>query len=506
MLFVNHQDTPIDVAQISKPVGTEQWKSVKQDEIDDVLEKQSGKIPRPRDNKMCKHGLKGMCDYCMPLEPFDATYLEEHKIKHSSFHAYLKKINSATNKPELNSSFIPPLTESVVTVKRNCTTGHPPWPGGICSKCQPSAITLQRQEYRMVDHLEFASSSIVDSFLNFWRKSGNQRLGYMYGRYEPYSAVPLGQKAVVEAIYEPPQIDQADGIELQQWADEASVNALAAQCGLQQVGVIFTDLTDDGSGNGTVLAKRHVDSFFLSSLEASLAASYQITHPNTTHWSASGRFGSKFITAVVSGSTVGEIEIQPYQISEQGVAMFDAAIIEPSTDPNTILVCPEGNDAYIPEVFYSKINEYGRQVKENAKPAFPMEYLLVTLTYGFPNEPRPMFETSTFPIENRASVGEAGDLAAIAKQLNLGADTSIAAILDFHLILYLTSLEILSKDDISLLLQTATQKDTDAGAKLVSSDGWATLLVILSESGGIHHILDKRTYTDDGSVIQAGPG
>lgn len=34
-------------------------------------------------------------------------------------------------------------------IKEGCT-GHLPWPKGICSKCQPSAITLNRQVRKIV--------------------------------------------------------------------------------------------------------------------------------------------------------------------------------------------------------------------------------------------------------------------------------------------------------------------------------------------------------------------
>jgi nuclear protein localization family protein 4 len=320
-----------------------------------------------------------MCDYCRPLEPFDPRYLEQNKIKHLSFHSYLRQL-MAQSKTSTNKGFVPPLEDADFKIKKNCPTGHPPYPEGICTKCQPSAYTLQQQEFRMVDHLEFESSGIVESLISFWRSSGLQRFGYLYGRYEEYSEVALGLKAVVTAIYEPPQEGASDGIQLVLPDPHGNeVDEMAASCGLRRVGMIYTDLEDDGSGQGKVVWKRHADSFFLSSGEIVFAAREQIAHPTPSKYASSGTFGSRFVTAVVTGNAEREIDIFPYQVSNIGMAMVRDEIVEASVDPTVMLVKEATPTQYVPEVFYKLKNEYGVVVKKSARPAFPVEYLLVTV-------------------------------------------------------------------------------------------------------------------------------
>ncbi|KAI8810108.1 NPL4 family-domain-containing protein [Cladochytrium replicatum] len=456
---------------------------VDQDPVDDYLERRTGQIKRSA-SPLCKHGALGMCDYCMPLEPYDAKYLEENKIKHMSFHAYLRKTITQNKTPPPGSHhFIPPLDELDLSVKIPCPSKtHEPYPAGICTKCQPSALSLQSQSFRLVDHIEFETPSLIENLLQFWRSTGYQRFGYLYGRFEPYTEVPLGVKAVVSAIYEPDQAGAKDGIQINmEDPQNASVDELAKLLGLTRVGIIFTDLTDDGTSTGKVICKRHSESYFLSSAECIFAAQQQSQHPVKSRYSETGNFGSRFVTCVVSGNEEGNIDISSFQVSNTCMAMVNADIIEASVNPSLMRVKESTLKHYVPEVFFKYKNEYGIMVQEAAKPTFPIEYLLVTVTHGFPANPSPTFISSpSFPIANRQAIGISQTMGALKSHLNSNSSLS-TALADFHALLYLKESHILEKDDMDLAAEVARTKTPESAIALTFRGSWRTLITILGE-------------------------
>lgn len=491
MLFLSQEvstagrDTPeLDSATsisttTSVPVSSSN--NVKEDEIDIFLSKQDGLIHRERDPQLCHHNPNSKCIHCVPLEPYDEEYLKNHKppIKHMSFHAFIKKLGGGTDRGKFTV-----LEDTSCRIKPGCTE-HPPWPGGICTKCQPSAITLKRQVYRHVDNILFENPFIVEPFLNYWRKTGNQRLGFLYGRYEHHKDVPLGIRASVAAIYEPPQEDTPDSIKLLTDPNEAIVDKLASDLGLQKVGWIFTDLVADDVRKGTVKHLRDINTHFLTAEECILAGQLQNQHPSPCKLSANGKFGSKFSTVVVSGNMDNQVGFDGFQVSNQCMALVRDDCLVPTLDePGLGYIRESSSDQYVPDVFYKTADSYGNEVTLLARP-MPIEYVLVQVPAAFPVEPQFTFsdqiQGEPFPLENRSNMGELQDFNALVRYLNqFSPDLFLTAMSNFHLLVFLATCDMLPlKGHLGELCEAVKNKDAAAAHRWSKSEQWSTVVQLM---------------------------
>ncbi|XP_030630011.1 nuclear protein localization protein 4 homolog isoform X3 [Chanos chanos] len=461
---------------------------IPEDEIDQYLAKQDGKIYRSRDPQLCRHGTMGKCVHCVPLEPFDEDYLNhlDPPVKHMSFHAYIRKLTGGADKGKFVA-----LENISCKIKSGCE-GHPPWPEGICTKCQPSAITLNRQKYRHVDNIMFENHTIADRFLDFWRKTGNQRMGYLYGRYTEHKDIPLGIRAEVAAIYEPPQIGTQNSLELIEDPKAGIVDEIAAKLGLRKVGWIFTDLLSEDTRIGTVRYTRNKDSFFLSAEECITAGHFQNQHPNACRLSPDGHFGSKFVTVVATGALLSggpdnQVHFEGYQVSNQCMALVRDECLLPCRDAPELGYAKESStEQYVPDVFYKDKDKFGNDITHLARP-LPVEYLIIDITTTFPKDPVFTFSSALrFPIENRDVLGETQDFHSLATYLSQCSSSAFLDIVsDFHLLLFLVTNEVMPlRDSIGLLLDAVKTSNEDLAQTWKKSEQWATIEQLCSTVGG----------------------
>lgn len=107
-----------------------------------------------------------------------------------SFHAHVRKLLGSQGK---GTTLKKPLENFRCSLKPNCDA-HKPFPKGICTKCKPQVVTLNRQKFRHVDNIQIENQELVNQFLDYWRLSGHQRVGFLIGQYQPHLEVPLGIK------------------------------------------------------------------------------------------------------------------------------------------------------------------------------------------------------------------------------------------------------------------------------------------------------------------------
>jgi len=449
--------------------------TVVEDPIDVEMSKLDGKIPRANDQKVncqCGGNSNSQCVHCIPYEPFDEEYLKAQKIKFMSFHSYLRKLSGGLSKGKFA-----PLRNIVC----KATLGDKSM---LRFSALPSAVTLNRQPWRHVDSIMFENPHIVDRFLQFWRESGAQRAGWLYGRYEMAPEVPLGIKAVVTAIYEPPQESSKDTLRILPDPKEEVVEEIAEHLGLTRVGWIFTDLVP--AAGGKVKYFRGVDTHFLSAQEIITAGHYQNVKPNVCKMTDEGTFGSKFVTVCVTGNKDNEIHMEGYQVSNQCMALVKDEVIVPTKDAPELAYITESSDTkYVPDVFFMEKDKYGNEIKKVGRP-LPVEYLLIDVPVSSPLEPLATFallgeDRKPFPIENRLLESSIQDFNAFARYISQFRSAEfLDSVSDLHVLVFMATTDVIPlRHFMGPLYEAIRCKSLEAAREWSYLDHWANMQALI---------------------------
>ncbi|KAL3311569.1 Nuclear protein localization protein 4 [Cichlidogyrus casuarinus] len=436
-------------------------------------------------------------------KPGDPDYLEQFDppVKFMPFHAYIKQLQKAS----IIGNYVN-LENLNCAVKAGCPD-HPPWPEGICTKCQPKPVTLSRQPYRHCDYVQFENPQIIDNFLDYWRETGAQRVGILIGRYslmDTAGSVPFAIKCTVVAIYEPEQESTTRSCKLITPLDQLippPVSQMIDKLGWQPVGWIFTDLLPEDPKVGSVKHYRGtIDTYFLSAMECITAANLQNIYPNPCKYSSNKIFGSKFVTVVATGDKANQIHFEAYQVSNQAMALSKDRVLVPTHDaPELGYVKETTREQFVPEVFYSCQDEYKNQVTKVARP-LPIEYLLLDMPVGFPMEsvsslvPVPLVlmenKSKLFPIENRHMCGRVQEFNSFATFYHYVMakcsdydDVTPLLLGNFHVLVWLSQLDlpVNSQQELDRLLfqlknYLATKDDQGIKTWASGSPLWTTIM------------------------------
>ena len=385
---------------------------------------------------LCLHGPDARCINCLPA----ASTVGDRK-----FVTYDEWIEKQRSKCEHAFSAVcvncMPPSDVVYCLKPNCPR-HKPWPGGLCSDCQPPAVPMRLQEYRHVDNVQFLNSSEVQRFVALWDANagaGVQRAAFLYGQVVDDEAnFRHGQRVLVHAMYEPPQrFDVASGaIAILPDKRAKDVEAVAAACGLRRVGWFITQKAKSKPSDSAVTPR-----------ELNAMARLQLMHAR-----GGGRPGSQFVTVTVRRVPGKPLEPSAFMASDTVTAMVrDGVVADPLPADELVRIRqprPGTSDPPAPEVVVTSL---GGQVRRRAA-EFDADLGIITVETtearaggaGAAAAAAPRvcrFKHADFPVENREAFGHKQDAPAARAYLQrFRAEPPAQRLSDFHLLVFLAQL------------------------------------------------------------------
>ncbi|PRP83931.1 nuclear protein localization protein 4 [Planoprotostelium fungivorum] len=465
MIYLHGTENPTEEKKEKNQIEESGYGAVVEDEVDVQLGKADGWLQQKYNPKYCNHGPNGKCMQCMPIAPWAILEYEPFKsqgVKFIPFTAYVRKMQQ-------NSAYANKSTARVISpesYKQKECDRHPPWPEGICTQCQPAPIRVQGQPYRHIDQILFQSPTLVD------QSTGEQRVGFLYGKYVVHPNIPLGITAVVLGIYEPPQRSNRGESVLQEDPEEGKVDEMAAELGWRKIGFIWTDLLTE---NGKI-QERAVQ---MTPSEIIRSTKMQNKHLSPCKFSTANFMGSKFVSVVVrgeereraklkgAGNKEGGVELGGYQTSDQCMSLVADSIIRESKQNNMVRV-KKSKTKFVPEVSYSGKNEYNIDVIQMANPYVPTEFFIIPMTCSTPKEGEAverLFLTTDFPIENRGENINSNTVSAHLRKRTSPKESFS----DFHLLVHLT--RILPRDELNTVIRAIKgDQQVEERAKMIRDE------------------------------------
>ena len=285
----------------------------------------------------------------------------------------------------------------------------------------PPSVTLVHQPYRHVDHLEFMNVPEIQEFVKHWQLDLHmvtQRCGWMYGYYLEDVNVEGGYRAVVEAIYEPPQQCIDDSVsENSEDPFLPIVDQLVMELGLEPVGFIFTSLARG-------------DEHLMNSNELVRSAKLQMAKSTNAHYTK--YVLSKFCTGIVHPNmqNEGSPQTDVFMVSDQLCGMIRDGLVGTQTNPKRVQLRKS-----LPGEIQPQVLEAGK----NASVDFDPDWFVVKVNSGAPVKPRSFFAHSHFPRENRPGQTQfRSDIKRYIAKCG-SAEPAWMKLSDFHLLLFIAN-------------------------------------------------------------------
>lgn len=167
------------------------------------------------------------------------------------------------------------------------------------------------------------------------------------------------------------------------------------------------------------------------------------------------------------------------------MALVASESVVPTEDPSLVqVVLPDPESGrIIPDVYFTFVNKYGTKVKERARPNFPVEFLLVKLTDGFPKEAHPLLNANpTFPVEHRE--GPPVHMRALYAHFKAHGNDVMRALSDFHALLFIAENNLFDMTrDFATLCEAVRDRDAAKMEAVKGTDSWKTMTMVMQAAG-----------------------